>query len=697
MENFRVEEIVWGKVYSREVHFDIKLKPLPAGIDDIVTKVVSIRKNINENALVIWITLQIDIYFLDKKGALHCFSEEKPLRYVFFPEKIIENMEICVACSAKPKESYLSGETLSMAFLLQFNIKAVVERSDVAPEMLNVMTEKIVTFRTVEEQVKPGIARGFFECPGCTAIIAVKPYIAGVQARILKGMVVVEGQIAVDIFYQGSSGVERHGQIELPLEDVVACSEALPEQQARLSVFFHDVYCRPSRKSGCYDVIIGFELKVKVVERVENRVVTDFDREGFKVVKEDLLLKQVIDEGQFSFLRQQNFKISPPAGKKIDLYGRVQKLCWEVDGESLVVNGTIGFELFYLDESFREIYNFLEMEFSENHSLGKVESGTEFDVQAKILHLITAECSGEGVLIEALVEIKYTGFVRQHTLAVTDITPREGIERQLFQVDKILETRTFDLVENIEIPLEYPALYIEDIKGEIQNLDVTVLDHRFLICGELDIHMYYADPGGIVRCVKTVSPFGVLGEISGGTKDMQVRVLSRAEKVSEKISGPSLVEIMFNLNFNAEATRQEDLYLVTGTSDRSSGVYQRVSTDEKVMEISHIMPLSSPAIFIKEVNINVEKSWLEEDSSGLWAAGSIRINAIYTGRDNLVYQAFDESAFRFYIGAGRNLDGSRMEFTAKPRKILLNAGGEMMEGEYEVRIKACYIEVKATP
>lgn len=53
MENFRVEEIVWGKVYSREVHFDIKLKPLPAGIDDIVTKIVSIRKNINENALVI--------------------------------------------------------------------------------------------------------------------------------------------------------------------------------------------------------------------------------------------------------------------------------------------------------------------------------------------------------------------------------------------------------------------------------------------------------------------------------------------------------------------------------------------------------------------------------------------------------------------------------------------------------------------
>jgi len=697
MENFRVEEIVWERAYSKDVHFDIKLKPLPVGIDDIAARVVNVRKNINENALVIWATLQIDIYFPDKKGTLHCFSAEKPLRYAFFPEKIIENMEICVACSAKPKESYLSGETFSIDFLLQFNIKAVIERSNAALEKLNVETSKIVTFRTVEEQAKPGTARGFFEHPGCSAIIAVKPHIAGVRTRILKGMVAVEGQIVVDIFYQGDSGVERHGQIELPLEDVVTCSEALPEQQARASVFFHDVFCRPSQKSGCYDVIISFELKVKVVERVESRVVTDFDREGFKVVKEDLLLKQAIDEGRFSFLRQQNFKISPPAKKIIDLYGKVQKLCCEVDGESLKVCGTIGFELFYLDESSREIYNFHEMDFSESHTAGKVEAGTEFDVQAKILHLITGECCGEGLQIEVLVEINYTGIIRYHTLAVTDITPREGIERQLFQVDKILGTRAFDLVENIEMPLEYPAAYIEDIKGEIQNLDVTVLDHRFLICGELNIHIYYADPGGIVRCAKNVSPFGVLGEIAGGTKDMQVRVIPRADRVSEKISGPTLVEIIFNLNFNAEATCQEDLYLVTGTSDRSLGVYQRVLTGEKVMEISHIMPLSSPAIFIKEVNIKVEKSWIEEDSSGLWVAGNIRINAIYTGRDNLVYQAFDEPAFRFCIGACKNLDRSRLEFTAKPNKILLAAGGEMMEGVYEVRIKVCYIEVKETP
>jgi len=62
------------------------------------------------------------------------------------------------------------------------------------------------------------------------------------------------------------------------------------------------------------------------------------------------------------------------------------------------------------------------------------------------------------------------------------------------------------------------------------------------------------------------------------------------------------------------------------------------------------------------------------------------------GKDSLVHQDFDELDFRFYVKAGENLDKSRMDLVATPRKILLAAGGEMLEGDFEVSVKNYYIK-----
>jgi hypothetical protein len=320
-----------------------------------------------------------------------------------------------------------------------------------------------------------------------------------------------------------------------------------------------------------------------------------------------------------------------------------------------------------------------------------VETGVSYELKPRILHLSGVLKDG-GLEIRALVEIGYTAVCRRSTPAVVDIIPREGIERELFRVEKILEAKTIDLMEKNEIILDYPVKLVEDIKGEVENLSVTVLDYRFLIQGGLSVHIYYAGADGVIRCRKNLVPFGVLGDVKGGREDMQVQVNARISEVSVEIKSPTRLDTVFLLSFDVEATCQHDLYLVTGAPDPSNRRYRQVYVEERMRSLSHIMPLVAPALFAKDIVLEVTEKWMEADEAGFWVGGRLRVNAAYVGRDHLVHQDIDELEFRFYIKGKENLDASRVDVAAGPRKVVLAAGGEMLESEFEISIKNYYLK-----
>ncbi|KXG77719.1 hypothetical protein AN618_09170 [Fervidicola ferrireducens] len=689
MKLFRTEEILWQKVYTKELKQDIKLKPYPVKVTGVVPRVQDVDHRIQKGAVIFSATLTAGVYFLSREGTLRYIEVLQPVRYVFCPEKVLDGMEVRIDCTPETHNYHLAEDTLSVDFLLNFNLEAVIERPAVFAKTLEAKTERIATFRVIKEEKDVAGIRFFFEKPDCRRIITVKPHLAKVETKVFKGLVAVEGEISADVFYVDGSGLERHSQVAVPLERVISCNEAEPEHLARVTAAFSEVHFRPSHKAGNYGIMMVLRLDVKVLKKEESQVVTDFKHEGYQTVKEELQLKEVLDEGAFSFFVAESY---PLKGKNlVDLYGRVERVSYEVNGGLLVAQGAIGVEVFYIDENLLSAYRYIEINFSRSHPVGTVQTQVSYELKPRILHLSGVLKDGS-IKITSLVEIEYTAVCRRATPVVVDIIPREGIERELFRVEKILEAKTIELIEKNEIILDYPVKLVEDIKGEVENLNVTVLDYRFLIQGGLSVHIYYAGVDGIIRCQKNLFPFGVLGDVKGGRKDMHVRVDARISEVSTEIKTLTRLDTIFLLSFDIEATCQQDLYLVTGPTVLQNRRYRQVYVEERLRRLSYIMPLTAPALFAKDIFPEVTEKWVEVDEAGFWIGGKLRVNAAYVGRDHLVHHDIDELEFKFFIKGKEGLDTSRVSLSARPKKVVLVAGGEMLEGEFEISIKNYYLK-----
>lgn len=690
MKLLRTEEILWQKVYTKELKQDIKLKPYPVKVTGVVPRVQDVDQRIQKGAVIFSATLTTGVYFLSREGTLRYIEVLQPIRYVFCLEKILDGMEVRVDCAPETQNYHLAEDTLSVDFSLNFDLEAVIERPAGFAKTLEAKTERIATFRVIKEETDVAGIRFFFEKPDCRRIITVKPHLAKVETKVFKGFIAVEGEISADVFYIDGSGLERHNQVTVPLERVISCNEAEPEQLARVTAAFSEVHFRPSHKAGNYGIMMACRLDVKVLKKEESQVVTDFKHEGYQIVKEELLLKEVVDQGAFSFFIAESY---PLKGRNlVDLHGRVERVYYEMNGELLVVQGVIGVEVFYVDENLLSAYRYIKINFCRSHPAGTVQTQVSYELKPRILHLSGVLKDGS-IKITSLVEIEYTAVCRRATPVVVDIIPREGIERELFRVEKILDAKTIELVEKNEIILDCPVMLVEDIKGEVENLNVTVLDYRFLIQGGLSVHIYYAGVDGIIRCQKNIVPFGVLGDVKGGRKDMHVRADARISEVSTEIITPTRLDAIFLLSFDIEATCQQDLYLVTGPTVLQNRRYRQVYTQERLRRLSYIMPLTAPALFAKDIVPEVMEKWVEVEKAGFWIGGKLRVNTAYVGRDHLVHHDIDEVEFKFFIKGEEGLDTSRVSLSARPKKVVLVAGGEMLEGEFEISIKNYYLKM----
>ncbi|MDN5330973.1 MAG: hypothetical protein PWP45_198 [Tepidanaerobacteraceae bacterium] len=689
MKLFRTEEILWQKVYTKEFRQDIKLKPYPVKVTSVIPKIKDVDYQIQKSAVIVSATLATGVYFLNRGGPLRYIEVLQPLRYVFYPEKIIDGMELRVACSPQTQKYHLSENTLSIEFLLNFNLEGVIEKSAAFAKTLEATTERIATFRVIKEEKDVAGIRFSFEKNDCRKILTVKLHLAKVEAKILKGLIAVEGEISADVFYIDVSDLERHSQMVIPLERVIPCNEAEPEYIARVTASFSEADFRPSHKAGNYEIMTACRLDIKVLKKEESQVVTNFEHAGYQTVKEELLLKEIVDQGLLSFFITESYALK---GKKlVDLYGRVVKVSYEVNGGLMAIKGVIGVEVFYVDENFLSAYRYITINFYKNQPAGNLKIPVSYELKPRILHLSGVLKDGT-IKITALVEIEYAAVYRKATSVVVDIIPREGIERELFRVEKVLETKSLELIEKNEIVLDYPVKLIEDIKGEVENLNVTVLDYRFLIQGGLSVHIYYAGIDGIIRCQKNLVPFGVLGDVKGGRKDMHVQVDARISEVSTEIKAPTRLETIFLLRFDIEATCQQDMYLVTGPTTLGNRSYRQVYVEERLRSLSHIIPLTSPALFVKNIVPEVTEKWVEADEAGFWIGGKLQVNAVYVGRDHLVHQDIDDLEFKFLIEDKEGLDANRLNISAIPKKAVLSAGGEILETEFEISIKNYFLK-----
>ena len=375
----------------------------------------------------------------------------------------------------------------------------------------------------------------------------------------------------------------------------------------------------------------------------------------------------------------------------MDLQGKIESISHTVEGGRLVVDGIIGLEIIYADERLKHMYKYIQIDFSNSYLLAQIVEGTMFDINVNIIHLSGA-LKDETIMIKALIEVAFSGSIRRQATVVTDVLPRDQILQELVSVEKILESKTIDFTEKYEINIDRDLKEIEDVKSEIDFLDVVILDYRFLIQGTLNVDIYYIGTDDIVHCQKSIVPVGILGSVVNGDTGMQIRVNPKICQVSIGARNSSSVQLFFSLSFAIEATKQEDIYLVTGVRTESVGNYRQVYFNKYVFNINHTMPLISPALFIRDIKVIPNKKRYEQHADGLWAVGKLYFDIMYTGKDKYVYQDFDELDFRFHIKDELNIYKGGFDLEILPSKVFLTSEGQMLESEFQLTIKTYHWE-----
>jgi len=684
VELYKTEQILWERKFPKTLIMEIKLKPWPQKISEVVPRVLALNYKLQDNSIIVVADLGVEVYFSDKKSALNFLEHEEQVTHVFFPEKVVEGMQIYVSCNLQIQDMNLAGDILTVNLKTDYMIYAVLDTPIQELSVKDIETKKITAIRSLGSENWIGSSYGIFQKPDLHRMLAIKPHIEQLDAKALNGIVVVEGSVLLEIFYTDAEGIEKYDQVYIPVQESAECQAAIPEREAKASLNFISI--KHNIKDSCKcDILVTYKIEVKILEKTTREVIVGFNGQGYEISKRNLIFNQIVNEGVFTFLLEEEFDLACRAKNIGDVYARLEHLTCDSMESGFTVQGELGIELYFISEEQHEKCKLLEIKFEKTKLLENVTGQEKYDLRGQVLH-ISAQAQGNVVKIKALLEVNYTGIMRNQLEAVSDIIPREGIQRELFHIERNLGEKNIDFMEEFEITTNSDIDHLENVRGEITNIEVTVLDTRFLVQCSLNVNLFYTGKDGIIYSQRAIFPLGIFEDINEGRPDMRVRVKPRISGIKSEVLDSRTVNIIFMLNFELSATIEEDIYLVTAVSKDNIKIRQVFYEDHR-FNLKHFLPLSAPLMMIKDVKAKTQKIWMDRNLSGLWVVGTLSVSCNYVGKDHLIYQDYDQLDFRFKIPDKEDIDPSHIFLSAKAIQIVSNPGSEMVEVDFEINIR----------
>jgi len=685
MKLLKTEQILWEKTYSKSLLFEITLKPWPQKVTEVVPRVVALNYEWQDSSIVVAAHLYVDVYFSDKSAAINFIQHEKSVTDVFLPEKVAEGMEVYVSCHAHIHDMNLSGDILRANVKLDFKLEGVVGRqvtTQIPREA--VVTKKITAFQSFGTKTWMGSSHGIFQKPDLSNILAIKPHVERLEAKLFHGLALVEGSICLDIFYVDANGLEKYDRMYIPIRESNECEIAAPQRHGKASLEFSGVKHSIKNKGEC-EIIVAYKLGVKVLERKERDVIVEINEPGYEYSKRELILNQNACQGTVTLMLEEDFCLSTSIKKVVDVYGRVENLTCDAMERGFVARGILGIELYFICDDQRERCKYLEVEFRKSKLFEEVTGAEEYELVGRVLH-ITAEPEGEDIKVKVLLEIDYTGVVRKQLQAITDVNPGEGVQKELFHIERCLAEKSINFTEKFEVITDKPIELVESIKGEIENVELTITGSKVLIQCNLSVNVFYAGPDGFLYSKKAIFPLGIFEDLEDGKPQMQVKVRPWINDVKIDLVTLQKLRVIFMLKFDILATVEEDIYLVTVVPTGQVKIRQ-VFCEDHEFNITCILPLTAPLLMVKDVEALPQRIWLQESSSGLWTVVELAVCCSYVSTKSLIHQDFERLDFRFRIPDKKEIDYNNILVSAKTRRIVCNPEEEMVEAELEIKVR----------
>lgn len=333
----------------------------------------------------------------------------------------------------------------------------------------------------------------------------------------------------------------------------------------------------------------------------------------------------------------------PAAAVKIrNITGEVRDVCAEIIPDKVIIQGIIHKQVFFVGTD-GVIRHFAEdIPFSTFIDVPGAEPGMNVQVHPvieKILFHLAAD--GRSVRQKIILEI----FVKVTQFVQVGLELNEGPLLLLPSV--IGEATKQHLVEEI-VELDQPAEKVDEIRGELQDLQVEIIPDKVIIQGIIHKQIFFVDRNNLARHQEEEVPFSMFLDIPGAEPGMEVQVHPVIEKILFELVSPVELRQKVIIEVFVKVTEKIQERVRTGDGPLFK-VEQVIGEGQEQLLKESVIELERPAIKIREIVGEVRNVSAQVIPDKVIIQGILHKQIFFITTDNIERHQMEDVPFGLFI------------------------------------------------
>lgn len=365
-------------------------------------------------------------------------------------------------------------------------------------------------------------------------IKSVNSVVDSLSCEIIEDRVIVEGRVHNQILYITEEDLVRYHQKE---------------------VEFSTLLDMPGVKSGM-DVRINAVIKGDNTELLEEgslirqkglldiHVLVEKREELFVELgsKEPVVVDRIVGENNNQTIIEGLLELEIPAFKIIDTEAQLEDISIKLLTDKIIVEGNIKEEIYFIDQKGIECYCKKKLSFTQVIDLIGVRPGMDINLDSEIED-IEYNLSDDGIELSQRIVIDSLAKVTDKV----EINLKFDSEGQEVRLSKLINKTKKEILEEVFIPLDIPAVKIKSINVEVIDIESELMTDIVILTGRLKQNIYFIGEDNIERHQQEITSIDMFLELPGVSPtgvdvDVEPRIqfvkpilASDGEKLKEKI------------------------------------------------------------------------------------------------------------------------------------------------------------------
>ncbi|MEJ6950636.1 DUF3794 domain-containing protein [Natronospora cellulosivora (SeqCode)] len=365
----------------------------------------------------------------------------------------------------------------------------------------------------------------------------------------------------------------------------------------------------------------------------------------------------VVGENIINRMEVITFTIEKEIENLRDVKVSVKNIKWEIIPNSVILNGNIEIQLFYLDTQKKIHKEYKEMTFNYVVDIPGADTGMEVLVEPTVEQILSAFTSESS--LEQKVFLQF--FIKVLSLEKLMIETGKG---PLVEAKHIVSEHFFNSLILNDVNLAVKAVEVFDIKAKTEILQTSVKDGNLLIAGKIHKDLLYLAEDGVEHHQDEDIPFQIKEEIPCLEEGLDIHIDLEIEELEYNLnsSGRNLSQSII-MNIRVKLSEYHQINVVTGNN--ALLMFSEVigeSTEKIKNEIE--LTLDQSVEELEEIKASFEelKTILLNDK--VLIKGVINIQISYIGKDATLYYQLVNNPITEYIDIEGVRPGMRVEVLA---------------------------------